>query len=59
MTNIPIIRIPFSDDDVEALSQDWAKVLRSGMLTMGSFTAQFEELFREFTGVPEGIPKWD
>ena len=53
--NIPIIRIPFSDDDVESLSQDWAKVLRSGMLTMGSFTTQFEELFREFTGAKYAV----
>ena len=50
MTNIPIIRIPFSGDDMESLSQDWATVLRSGMLTMGKFTTQFENLFKEFTG---------
>jgi dTDP-4-amino-4,6-dideoxygalactose transaminase len=48
--DIPIIRIPFSEEDREVLHRGWEQVLDSGFLTLGNFTSRFEELFREFTG---------
>lgn len=55
MKEIPIIRIPFSDDDTESLVEGWRQVLSSGMLTLGSYTHRFEELFREFTGAKYAV----
>jgi len=50
MKEIPILRIPFSEDDSRALHQGWEQALQSGFLTLGNFTKRFEDLFREFTG---------
>ncbi len=50
MRAIPIIRIPFSEEDIRALQEDWAEVLGSNFLTLGTFTRRFEELFCGFTG---------
>ena len=50
MREIPILRIPFSEEDFHELHQGWAEVLQSGFLTLGTYTRRFEELFRDFTG---------
>lgn len=50
MRQIPIIKIPFSESDVQFLDQNWRQVISSGMLTLGTHTRRFEELFQEFTG---------
>ena len=55
MKNIPILRIPFSDEDIQALNEDWAHVLRSGFLTQGTYTSRFEELFCQFTGAKYAV----
>ena len=50
MKEIPILRVPFSEEDVQTLHQGWSQVLQSGFLSQGAFTSRFEELFRDFTG---------
>ena len=55
MKEIPIIRIPFSDNDVANLQASWEQVLASGFLTLGSHTARFEEMFKEFTGAKYAV----
>jgi dTDP-4-amino-4,6-dideoxygalactose transaminase len=50
MKQIPILRIPFSNNDVQFLQEGWTQVLKSGFLTLGTYTRRFEELFQEFTG---------
>ena len=50
MKTIAIIRIPFSDPDLENLTADWTQLLQSGMLNQGSYTRRLEWLFRQFTG---------
>lgn len=48
--NVPILRIPFSDDDKEFITSKINEVLDSGVLTMGKYTQEFEELFSRFIG---------
>ena len=55
MRQVPIIRIPFSSNDVEAIQDDVGQVLNSGMLTLGEYTRQFEEQFQEFTGARHAL----
>ena len=55
MPEIPIIRIPFSEQDVEDLTEGWINVLNSGYLTLGKYTAEFEEQFQEFTGAKYAV----
>jgi perosamine synthetase len=47
---IPILKIPFSDEDRKFLEAGVETILTSGQLTMGSCTNQFEEQFAEFVG---------
>ena len=55
MKEVPILRIPFSDPDVQQLVEGWTDVLGSGFLTLGSYTNRFEQLFREFTGAKHAV----
>jgi dTDP-4-amino-4,6-dideoxygalactose transaminase len=48
--NIPILRIPFPEDEKRFINQKINEVLDSGVLTMGKYTQEFEELFRRFVG---------
>jgi dTDP-4-amino-4,6-dideoxygalactose transaminase len=48
--NIPILRIPFSDEDRRSIHDALDQVMASGFLTMGKFTREFEGRFSEFTG---------
>ena len=50
MRQVPIIRIPFSEEDVQTIQDDIGQVLNSGMLTLGAYTRRFEKQFKEFTG---------
>ena len=43
------------DDDVDALLEDFAGILRSGMLTQGDFLHRFEEAFAAYVGVGHAI----
>ena len=49
--DIPILRIPFSEEDKKFIHLGLDQILRSGFLTMGKYTRQFEEMFAEFIGV--------
>ena len=53
--NIPILRIPFSEQDIDFLQDGLSHIVSSGFLTMGQYTNQFEELFAEFTGTDIAI----
>ena len=55
MKEIPILRIPFSGNDVANLQESWEQVLASGFLTLGAQTARFEEMFKEFTGAKYAV----
>jgi dTDP-4-amino-4,6-dideoxygalactose transaminase len=55
MKEIPILRIPFSDEDLLSLHDGWQQVLRSGFLTLGTYTSRFESLFRDFTGAKYAV----
>lgn len=48
--NVPILRIPFDERDREFIRAGMNAIFDSGFLTMGRFTAQFEEMFCEFAG---------
>lgn len=48
--NVPILRIPFSEEDKHFIYKSLDHVLASGFLTMGPFTREFEARFVEFTG---------
>ena len=53
--NIPVIRIPYSDEDRNALKSGLDEILGSGNLTMGRFTSRFEQMFAEFTDCRRAI----
>lgn len=53
--NIPIIKIPFSNEDKEFIKNGIFEVLESGMLTLGEKTKQFEKEFAEFTGTKYAV----
>jgi len=55
MRQVPIIRIPFGESDVQTLHEGWVRVMESGFLTLGSYTSRFEEMFREFTGAKYAV----
>ena len=45
---IPILRVPYSEDDIKFIKDEIEKVLRSGYLTMNGRVAEFEKSFAEF-----------
>lgn len=47
---VPILRLPFTSDDITAVQQGIADVLAGGTLTLGRWTREFEERFAAFTG---------
>jgi perosamine synthetase len=47
---IPILRLPFTTEDIDYIRNGIAEVLQSGYLTMGEKVTQFENEFAEFTG---------
>jgi dTDP-4-amino-4,6-dideoxygalactose transaminase len=49
--NVPLFDLALDEDDVAAV----AEVLRSGWLTMGPRTAEFETAFAERLGVPHAV----
>ncbi|MBI2322524.1 MAG: DegT/DnrJ/EryC1/StrS family aminotransferase, partial [Chloroflexi bacterium] len=48
--NVPILRLSFDREDREFLVRGMNEILDSGMLTMGKYTAEFEERFAAFCG---------
>ena len=53
--NIPILRLPYTEEDIEFIKNNIVEVLKSGYLTMGDKVAEFERLFAEFIGVKYAI----
>ncbi len=53
--HIPILRIPFDQDDYDFLQKGVEEVLGSGMLNLGKYTREFESLFCEFTGARHSV----
>ncbi len=52
---IPIIRIPFEKDDREFIHSSIEDVLNSGILTMGKYTEEFENLMCDITGAKYSV----
>ncbi len=48
---VPILRLPYTPEEIESIKNGIADVLQSGYLTMGEKVAQFERAFAEFVGV--------
>ncbi|MDR2405444.1 MAG: DegT/DnrJ/EryC1/StrS family aminotransferase [Deltaproteobacteria bacterium] len=48
--NIPVVKMPFSDGDIEEISKELAALLKGGHISMGEKTLAFEEEFARFVG---------
>ena len=46
---VPILKVPFSEEDKRFIGERVSSVLDSGMLTLGANTREFEELFAAST----------
>jgi len=53
--NVPILRVPFSDDSTRFIHEGIDQILASGHLTQGGETAKWEEMFAAFTGAKHAI----
>lgn len=53
--NIPILRIPYTENDLDFIKKGIEEVLRSGQLTLGKNVAKFEERFAKFIGTDYAI----
>jgi perosamine synthetase len=49
--NIPILRLPYTREEMDFIKNGIAEVLQSGYLTMGAKVARFEKMFADFIGV--------
>lgn len=52
---IPSARPFFHDEDIPEIQRDIAGILKSGRLILGPYTKDFEQSFREYTGVKHAI----
>lgn len=48
--NVPILRLAYTQEEIDFIRNGITKVLQSGYLTMGEKVVEFEEKFAEFTG---------
>ena len=48
---IPILKLPYTEEDIDYIKEEIEKILRSGTITMGSRVQTFEEQFASFCGV--------
>ncbi len=53
--NIPILRLPYTPEEIDFVTNGIAEVLRSGYLTMGEKVVQFEKMFARFVGTRYAI----
>ncbi len=53
--NIPILRLPYTTEEIDFVTRGIVAVLKSGYLTMGEKVVQFEKMFAEFTGTRYAI----
>ncbi|SVE31838.1 uncharacterized protein METZ01_LOCUS484692, partial [marine metagenome] len=54
-TKIPILRLPYSTEEIDFLKQGLEEILNSGFLTMDKKVFEFERLFSEFVGVKYAV----
>ena len=54
-TKIPILRLPYSNEEIDFLKQGLEEILNSGFLTMYKKVFEFERLFSEFVGVKYAV----
>ena len=52
---VPIIRIPFPERELDVIKSGVESVLRSGVLTSGRYTEEFESLLCGFTGAANAV----
>jgi dTDP-4-amino-4,6-dideoxygalactose transaminase len=52
---IPILRIPFTDEDISFVQSKIGEVLKSGQLAMGKYVSEFEKRFSDFVGAKYAI----
>ena len=53
--NIPILRLSYTQEEMDFIKEGVVEVLKSGYLTMGEKVAQFEKMFADFTGTRYAI----
>jgi len=53
--SVPSARIDFPEDDRKEISRKIDEVLKSGMLTLGKYTKEFEENFREYVKTEHAV----
>ena len=53
--DIPILRLPYTQEEIDFIKEGVVEVLKSGYLTMGQKVAQFEKMFADFTGTRYAI----
>ncbi len=52
---IPILRLPYSNEEIDFLKNGLEEILNSGFLTMDKKVIEFERLFAEFIGVKYAV----
>lgn len=53
--NIPILRLPYTEEEIDFIKNGIVEVLKSGYLTMGDKAAEFERLFAKFIGIKYAV----
>lgn len=53
--NIPILRLPYTQEEMDFIKNGIIEILKSGCLTMGEKVAQFERAFAQFTGTKYAV----
>jgi perosamine synthetase len=53
--DVPSTRPFFSEEDIQAISEEVRHILASGQLIFGPHTRQFEALFRDYIGVKQAV----
>lgn len=53
--NIPILRIPYTDSDINFIKKGIEDALRSGQLSLGKNVAEFEQRFAKFIGTEYAV----
>ena len=53
--NIPILRLPYTDEEIVEIQEGIAKVLRSGVLTKGNTAEQFEHEWASYCGTQYAV----
>lgn len=52
---VPPVKPYFPDEDIEQIKRDVERILRSGMLTLHTYTKEFETQFAEMCGVKHAV----